>query len=259
MPSPKWLQRMTWEEFKLNLERCDVIIIPVGSTEQHGGHLPLGTDTFVANTLAEGASEQTGAIIAPPVWYGWSPHHMVLPGTVTIRPEILIGLLFDIIEALAHHGAEKFVVINGHRIVNISWMQIACEKAQRVLGIRAAIFDPSYMSKEIVPELEFGPVGHGDEIESSHMLYSYPELYRAEKVLDYIPDYKPLLSADPAFQGDTLCYIPSTIKNMEKSVKVAKGISGSPSRSCKRKGERYHKHLVQRLSEVINNMQEKEE
>ena len=101
---PKWLQRMTWEEFELNLQRCGVVIIPVGSTEQHGAHLPLGTDTFIAKVLAEGASERTGAIIAPPIWHGWSAHHMVLPGTVTIRPEILAELLFDVIGSLAHHG-----------------------------------------------------------------------------------------------------------------------------------------------------------
>jgi creatinine amidohydrolase len=254
--SPKWLQRMTWEEFKLNLEKCGVIIIPVGSTEQHGAHLPLGTDTFVANVLAEGASEQTGAVIAPPVWYGWSPHHMVLPGTVTIRPQILVGLLSDIMESLAHHGARKFVIINGHRIVNISWMQIACEEAQRTLGVRTVIFDPAYMSKEIISELAFGPIGHAEEIESSHMLYFYPELYRADRVLDYAPEHKLLFSVDPRFQGDTLCYVPSTKEDMQKSVEVAKGTSGSPSRSDREKGREYHEHLVERLVAVINNLRE---
>jgi creatinine amidohydrolase len=253
---PKWLQRMTWEEFELNLQRCGVVIVPVGSTEQHGAHLPLGTDTFIAKVLAEGASERTGAIIAPPIWYGWSAHHMVLPGTVTIRPEILAELLFDVIGSLAHHGAKNFVIINGHRIVNIGWMQIACEKTQRTLGVKTVIFDPAYMSKEIVSKLGFGPVGHAEEIESSHMLHSYPELYHAERVLDYVPEPKPLFSADPRFQGDTLCYVPSTMEDMRKSVEVAKGTSGSPSRSCREKGKEYHEHLVERLVTVINNMQE---
>lgn len=254
--SPKWLQNMTWEDFEKDMQKCNVVIVPVGSTEQHGAHLPLGTDTMVANVLAEGASERTGAIIAPPVWYGWSPHHMVLPGTVTIRPEVLAELLFDIIESLQQHGARKFVVINGHRIVNISWMQIVCERAQRTLGVKTIIFDPAYMSKEISSKLGFGPVGHAEEAESSHMLCCYPELCHLERALDYTPGHKALYSVDPGFRGDTLCYVPSTVNDMGQSVRAAKGTTGSPSRSSGEKGKEYHEHLVGRLVEVIKDLQE---
>lgn len=85
---------------RLSVKSKGVAIVPIGSVEQHSYHLPLGTDTYVAMTIAEEAAEKTGAVLTPPVWFGWSPHHMVLPGTVTIRPEVLSELTYDIIESL---------------------------------------------------------------------------------------------------------------------------------------------------------------
>ncbi len=103
IPSSVWLQNMTWEEVKTTIdESCKTIILPFGSTEQHGPHLPVGTDTMVAMTLAQDAAAKTNVPVAPPLWFGWSPHHMVLPGTITIRPEILAEMAFDIISSLIY-------------------------------------------------------------------------------------------------------------------------------------------------------------
>lgn len=149
-----WLQTKSWEEAKEAIVKSKgVAIVPIGSVEQHSYHLPLGTDTYVAMTIAEEAAEKTGAVLTPPVWFGWSPHHMVLPGTVTIRPEVLSELTYDIIESLNAHGLNKIILINGHRIVNVVWMQICAQKAQSKLGCTVKIFDPAYMSKDIVKEL----------------------------------------------------------------------------------------------------------
>lgn len=91
-----WLQTKTWPEVQEAIKKAKgVAIIPVGSVEQHSTHLPVGTDTYVAITLAECAGEETDAVVTPPLWFGWSPHHMVRPGTITIRPEPLIDLTYD--------------------------------------------------------------------------------------------------------------------------------------------------------------------
>jgi creatinine amidohydrolase len=250
-----WLQENSWEELNLfKDESKGVVIIPVGSTEQHGLHLPLGTDTMVAIALAEDAAKQTNTVVAPPLWFGWSPHHMVLPGTITIRPEVLIEVLYDIIHSLNRHGFKKFILINGHRIVNITWMQIAAERAQRELGVKAVIFDPAYMSQDIVKELGFGPVGHSEEIETSHMLCKYPELVQMEKAKDNPVHSGELYHVDPAIKGDTLCYVPSTEKDMARAVEKAGGTTGEPTKSSAEKGEIYHEHLVKRLVAVINEL-----
>ncbi|MDR1886210.1 MAG: creatininase family protein [Synergistaceae bacterium] len=251
-----WLQENSWEELKILRDRAKgVAIVPIGSTEQHGCHLPLGTDTMVAVMLAEDGASATETVAVPPIWYGWSPHHMVLPGTITIRPEVLIELFYDVMESLSRHGFDKIVAINGHRIVNVSWMQIAAERAQRILGIKVVIFDPAYMSKEFAETAGFGPVGHSEEIETSHMLYRMPQLVHMERARDNPVEPHPLYSVDPCFRGDTLCYVPSTAKDMERSALLAGGTTGTPSKSDADAGRRYHEHLVRNLTQVIRGLQ----
>ena len=112
-----WLETKSWPEAEEAIAQSGgVAIIPVGSVEQHSLHLPVGTDTYVAITLAEDAANQTGAVVTPPVWFGWSPHHMVRPGTITIRPEVLADLTYDIIASLAQHGLKKGKRQIGRRI-----------------------------------------------------------------------------------------------------------------------------------------------
>ena len=250
------LEKNNWEEAKALIDSSKgVAVIPIGSIEQHGRHMPLGTDSYVAITLAQEGAEKTGAILVPPLWFGWSPHHMVLPGTITIRSEVLIDYLYDIIESLSAHGIDKFVLINGHRIVNVIWMQLAAERAQRKLGVTCKIFDPAYMSKDIVGELGFGPVGHSDEIETSHMLYRYPDLVDLDKAVDNPIGKTDLYSVDPNYQNDTLCYVPSSIETARKHAQESGGTTGEPSKASPEKGKLYHDHLVENLVRVIKDLQ----
>lgn len=254
----QWLQTKSWAEAEqLIKDSKGVAILPVGSIEQHGCHLPVGTDSYVAITLAEEAAEKTNALIVPPVWFGWSPHHMVLPGTITIRPEVLIELTYDIIASLKQHGADKIILINGHRIVNVVWMQLATEKAQRELEVTVRIFDPAYMSKDIISELGFGVVGHAEEVETSHMMYKYPELVHIELARDNPIVPQDLYSVDPAYTHDTLCYVPSTFEHAKKNAAIAGGTTGEPSKSDAGKGRLYHEHLVNNLVKVVKDLQGK--
>jgi creatinine amidohydrolase len=252
-----WLQTKSWPEAEEAFrESKGVVIVPIGSTEQHSLHLPVGTDTYVAITLAEAAAEKTGVLVAPPVWYGWSPHHMVRSGTITIRPEVLADLTYDIMASLKAHGGDKIILLNGHRIVNVIWMQIAAERAQRELGVTVKIYDPAYMSKDIVGELGFGPVGHAEEVETSHMMYRYPELVHLEKAKDNPITGHPLYSVDPCYTHDTLCYVPSTFAQAQKSAAIAGGATGEPTKSDAQRGKIYHDHLVDNLVSVIRSLQE---
>ncbi len=181
---------------------------------------------------------------------------MILPGTISIKPEVLIELLYDIIKSLKEHGFTKFIIINGHRLANIPWIQIVAEKAQRELNVKVLIFDPAYMSKEIVDALDFGPVGHGDEIETSHMLYIKPELVYIDNVVDYRPEEEKLYHIDPRSTKDTLCYVLSTKEAIKSIVKASGGVIGMPSKASKEKGRIYHEHLINRLIEVIKTLKE---
>lgn len=249
----KWLHEMSWWEIEEYLREDRRIMIPLGSTEQHGRHAPLGTDSLLAIALAEDASERTGVLIAPPIWYGWSPHHMVVSGTVSVRPEVLIEFLYDVINSLSRHGFKYFVIINGHRLANLPWIQIASERAQRDLKVRVYVFDPLYMSLDLRKKVEFGPFGHGDDMETSHMMYKFPELVRIELAKDYVPER--VIYADPLNPRDTLCYIPSTEEQM-RQIRESTGdtVIGTPTKADPEKGRIYHEHLVNRLVELLSEM-----
>ena len=247
-----WLQNMTWEDVKRKTaESKGTIILPIGSTEQHGPHLPVGTDTMVANSVAEAAALKAGVLVAPPLWFGWSPHHLVLPGTITIRAEVLIEVAFDMIKSLASHDFDKFILLNGHRIVNVSWMQIAAERAKRELGIKVIIFDPAYMSKEFTGDMDWGEVGHAEEIEGSHMWYCYPDLVRMERARDNPHQHNRIYHVDPRYSGDTLCYVPSSPVEMQSLADKSGGTSGESTKASQALGQKYHEHLVDRMVEAV--------
>jgi creatinine amidohydrolase len=245
---------MSWPEVEAYLRAKDIALLPVGSTEQHARHAPLGTDTLIATRLAEDAAQQSGVVCVPPLPFGWSPHHMGLPGTISIDAPVLQGLVFQIVRSLAQHGFKRFILVNGHRIANLPWLQIAAEQAQRELGVRVAIFDPAYMQKEIVAELGFGRVGHAEEIETSQLMHLLPHLVHLELAVDSDPHQRPLYEVDPIYTGDTLCYVPSTLAQMEQVVCATGGSTGQPTRSEAALGQRLHEHLIKRLVEVIGNV-----
>jgi creatinine amidohydrolase len=180
---------------------------------------------------------------------------MVRPGTISIRAEVLIELLFDVMESMSRHGFKILVVINGHRVVNIAWMQIAAQRAQEMLGVKVALFDPAYMSKEIGDELDFGAIGHAEEIEISHMLYKHPELIDKELIHDNPHPSRRLYHIDPRDKKDTLCYVPASPAEMEAVYdQTGDNVGGSPSRATVELGRRYHEHLVRRLVAVLDDL-----
>jgi creatinine amidohydrolase len=91
-----------------------VVIIAVGSIEQHGPHLPLGTDSLGAVAVASKVAAATGALVVHPCWPGYSPHHMGFPGTVTFKFDTLRAVLMDTVESLVHHGINKILLMNFH-------------------------------------------------------------------------------------------------------------------------------------------------
>lgn len=251
-----WLQNMTSPEVEEYIKRDDRIIIPVGSVEQHGNFAALGTDSYVSQCLAEDGSERTKVVIAAPLWYGWAPHHLVRKGTVSIRPEILIELLYDVIGSLSLHGFKKLLVINGHRIVNIPWMQIAAQKAQEEFNVKIVLFDPAYMSKELTrKDPDFRQVGHAEEIEISHMLYKYPELVQLDKARDNAVEDSDLYHVDPSKELDTLCYVPSTSAHQLKTLEeTGDTITGRPTEATSDKGRKYHEYLLNHLVKVLEDL-----
>lgn len=108
------LERCTWHEVEDYLGESSGIILPVGSTEQHGPNGLIGTDALCAEIVARGVGDATGALVAPTLNFGMAQHHMAFAGTLTLRPKTMLAVLVDILTSLARHGFGRCLVINGH-------------------------------------------------------------------------------------------------------------------------------------------------
>lgn len=108
------LSHATWQEVEDYLKTSDGIIVPVGSTEQHGPIGLIGTDALCAEAVADRAGELAGGLVAPVIGYTPAPFNMAFPGTVSVRPETFCSLLEDVLGSLVHHGFRHLYVLNAH-------------------------------------------------------------------------------------------------------------------------------------------------
>jgi len=108
------LQHQTWQEVEAYLERSKAIILPIGSTEQHGPNGLIGTDAICAEVIARGVGEAASAMVGPTIGVGIAVHHMGFAGSMTVRPSTLIAIMQDYVLSLARHGFRQFFFINGH-------------------------------------------------------------------------------------------------------------------------------------------------
>lgn len=108
------LDEMSWTEFHEKMAVNDLIVFPVGSTEAHGQHNPLGTDYMIADAASREIAKRLDAVMCPTLPIGHAEYLMPFSGTINLPPEVLKDTLLNICENLINHGARRFLFINGH-------------------------------------------------------------------------------------------------------------------------------------------------
>jgi creatinine amidohydrolase len=248
------------------LKQKDLVMVPIGSCEQHGRHLPLCTDMVTAEVVASRAGERAKVLYTPTLWAGYSPQHLGAPGeglgTVTLRASTAAALWLDVARSLIHHGFNKILFVNGHgsnmkviepvlraiRYETGAWCGVYKPYAENYLGMLKGVL-------ENPPEET--PGWHASELETSQMMAYDESLVRMDRAAPdgaHAPASLPPSFAkrdgtpDAEFQGYAYFVFP-----MEHREFSATGCIGNPLRATRAKGEKafalFVDHLVAALAE----------
>jgi len=188
-----YFQNMTAREVKKRLEKNDLIIIPLGSSENHGPHACFGEDTFLVTRMAELVAQKTGCTVAQPIWYGSHPyHHLGMPGTIVVDDDVFKALIRSVMAGLWNTGFRKQILLNGHGqeyVIPSAIHQFA--KKYQVPGIFINLnwyhAIPQYCKDKAHGGPFETPFIHADEVETSFSLALFPEMIKMETAVDTKP------------------------------------------------------------------------
>jgi creatinine amidohydrolase len=188
-----YIPHMSWAEVEAALKTTDMVIIPVGSIEQHGKHLPLGTDRYIAIELSKLIAQKADVLVAPSVLAGLSEHHMGFPGTLTLSPETFEAVVYESALSLINHGFKKIMILNGHGGNSTSVANIIQKINQTTPAIALDLMKIDVPQKKSpYPSYEYD--WHAGIGETSLLLYitgSLVQISQAENpVLTFPPDFK---------------------------------------------------------------------
>jgi creatinine amidohydrolase len=234
------LEEMTMGEFEAGLRVTRTILIPFGSTEEHGYHLPLSTDTIQAYEVGKKASAIVPLFVAPPVHYGCCRSTSCHPGTISITTHTLKLLLKDIVRSCRSQGLKNFIVLTGHAggSHRMALLDAGEELISEFMDIKMAVvteFDLASKAARSIVETD-GDC-HAGEIETSRIMYTHPHLIKGEGIKEY-----------PAFPEGLL------VRNKRRFWNG--GVWGDPTKASAGKGKQIEDLVVRRIITLVNEIEQ---
>lgn len=236
---PIYLTDLTWPQVERLLAQDDRLILVTGATEQHGHHLPLGTDNFIPLTLAERLSARTGIPIAPLLPIGMSESHMAFPGSFTFSPDTLKGVYLELVQSAYRNGWRRLFVINGHggNIPICTWVISLAMKIKKDLKIHATHWWQEETARQYVYEKVGRNENHAGLEESAAMLVSRPELVQLKEAIGQTNLPEDIWARPPA---EVRALVPSG------------AIGTNPAQATKELGEEMLARLIEEYIEIMN-------
>ncbi|MCL4862781.1 MAG: creatininase family protein [Caldilineaceae bacterium] len=251
---------MTWPECKAAADEGRVAVLPTGTYEDHGYHLPIDVDVLLATTICDRAVARIPdeAVLIPPVTHGYSPHHMDFPGNITIDWEVFVRYVKGVCLSLAEHGFERILIVNGHGsntpLVETAARLTIVETGGRVLcasvnhwGLRGA-----REAARAARESDFGGMSHACELETSLYLAICPELVQMDKAVDErspLPaSFQTDLNLGKRADGAIATLMPYW-STMSQS-----GVRGDATKATREKGEVFLEGAIQGLIELVREL-----
>jgi creatinine amidohydrolase len=251
------LRDHTWRDVEAYLADADhpTVFVPIGSTEQHGPHLPLGVDALQAETVAEGIAEAAGGLAAPLIPYGDADHHMRYPGTVSLSSDTVVAVLEDVYRSLLDHGFETVITVNGHRLANLAAIELAAESVKEARpGSFFATIDLVRVAVDAHRRLRDGDPEdgmHGGEFETSFMLFTHPDLVREDAIDPAVEERWTRFVSEDFTALDDRVELPSASHD---PVPDAPGHRGDPTHASAAKGEALYDATVDDAVEFVEDL-----
>ncbi len=242
------LGELTWPEAERRFAETDVALFPVGAVEQHGPHLPLDTDAWDAEAICAEVAERCAPprpLVLPPIPYGVSYHHQDFPGTLSVNPETLARLVYEVGISAARHGITKLVIVNGHG-GNLPTLQFAAQMINRDAHIFTCVDTGETSDADIARLTETAPDLHAGEVETSTTLAKRPHLVDMEKAEAFVP-------------RSAVRYLDfSSDYGVEWFAHTARlspsGVLGDPTKASVEKGERMWELMVGHLVSFVETL-----
>ena len=241
------LCNLTWPEAEAWAKKNPVVIIPTGSTEQHGPHLPLKVDIASADYVARKVAEKTNMLVTPPLNFGYSELWFHYPGTISFRPETFRAAVYDICHSLIRGGFKKIFILNGHNPNLLQVQAVVYELADQMekenvqLGCGTYIFMAKEECDKIGDNMRDGT--HANETETSITLALFPECVKMDEARKISADYRmrKVINFDEG----------AIFVNRWPDSKVYSGVYGNPGIGTAEKGKAYLEALINKISLII--------